>query len=345
MKLQGIVRTIGGAALSGKEVTLKKTSDDTTVTTATSDANGLWSITLDYNPAGRLYWTYTDGATTRRGGSSTWGMAGPNALYDYAYVAQGLGDGVLSGMAISATGTRQVSVASGQAVVKGVIVSAAGANSPATAGSANATGSTRIDTLVLEVTRIGQTEEGKAVLKIVEGTTVKPSLTQTSSLWQYPLADLSLANGGTSYTVSLDRRTTFQAASGLAHAALQTAVARRDAGTPVSITATGLADVAAANVNLTLTSGNLYDLTLDAAVYVTPGTNADVSIQPYIDTANGDTITTSGLTSLTVPAGATLTGVDGAGQTITGGFRLMKSGAGSATYDAFTVTLRARPRW
>ena len=251
MRLSGLLRNTAGSGLASKPVTVKKVSDGSTVASTTTDGSGAWSVDLTMNPAGRLYWESTDGATTRRSSSAAIGTFGGGSLYDLAYLIQGLGDGVLTGVlnafATSATGTRSVSVGSGVAAVKGILCSNPAAVT--VAGTANATGSTRIDTLVIEVTRLGQTEEGKSEFKIVAGTTVAPTLTQSASLWQFPLANLSLPNGGTSYTVT-DTRAYFALGAG-ARNPVVTGIARVTSGSG-NIPNTSLTDFPSLGASVTL---------------------------------------------------------------------------------------------
>ena len=76
MRLSGLLRNIAGSGLASKPVTVKKVSDGSTVASTTTDGSGAWSVDLTMNPAGRLYWESTDGATTRRSSSAAIGTFG-----------------------------------------------------------------------------------------------------------------------------------------------------------------------------------------------------------------------------------------------------------------------------
>lgn len=348
-KLFGFLRALPGAAgVSGQTATLRETAGGTSVATDTTDANGFYDFTLNGNPYGRLSVTATDGTTTRRTDSRALGMAGALSLYELAHVFTGLGDGVIAGhantLAVAATGTRQVAVNTGAALVKGIPFVNYASSSPAAAGSANASGATRLDALVIEVTRLGQTEEGKAVLRIVEGTASEPALTQTAALWQHKLARLSLANGGASYTVTDQRQ--YLLAAGVTREDVKTGVARITSTADNTISSTTGADIAALNVALALDPGVVYDIVARAWL-VCKTTSGVVSIAPYIDgTANMavylgyDQGGYSGLANWHV-----LAGVVGTGAAVNCGLYAKKSASGAtARHATGSLLVVAYPR-
>lgn len=258
----------GGAALAGRTVSVYRHADDALLDTATTDSTGLWSVEFDW-PPGPLYWECADGGITRRGSSKARGLLGYASAGEFAYALQGLGNGVIAGLDVTATGTRQVSVAAGSLLVKGITGHPSNATSPASAGVVNGTGSDRIDTLVVEVTPPGQAEEGKMELKIVQGTTSAPALTQSDALWQFPLADLTLEDGGTTYTVE-DRRVFLLEPLALERAPTLHATATVNSAATVS--ATTPTDATAFNASVTLLEGVTYDV--DARASLTASASA-----------------------------------------------------------------------
>ena len=79
--------------------------------------------------------------------------------------------------------------------------------------ASNSSGNSRIDTVVVELDLSQPAGSDTLVAKIIQGTPaaspVAPTLTQTASVFQYPLADVSVADGFTVITNSniTDRRT------------------------------------------------------------------------------------------------------------------------------------------
>lgn len=255
----------GGAALAGRTVSLYRHADDALLATATTDSTGLWSVEFDW-PPGPLYWECTDGNVTRRGSSKARGLFGYASASEMVYPLQLLGDGVLSGLAVTATGTRQVSVAAGELLVKGVSGRPGAATSPAAAGAANTSGAARVDTLVVETVPPGNAEEGRMTLRIVQGTTTAPALTQNATVWQFPLADLTLPNLGTTYTVT-DRRAFLALGSSLQRSPTVHATATVTAGAAIS--AISPTEVVAFTVGPVLLAGVVYDVDARASLTAT----------------------------------------------------------------------------
>lgn len=361
MRIQGFLRALpGGAGSSGKTATLRETAGGTTVATDTTDADGFWDFQLNGNPYGRLNVSASDGPTTRKVDSRTMGLCGAFSLYELGYVLLGLcGGGVSSGvvkgdrneLAVTATGTRQFSVNTGSALVAGIVFVNYAASSPATAGSANASGNPRIDTIVIEVTRLGQTEEGKAILKIVEGTPapspVAPTLTQNASTWQFPLADATLANGASSYASLVDRRA-YLLTAGVPRSPTVDGIARITSTSDVTVTSTSGEDVTALNVPLMLASGVVYDVVARASVMArVNSTSYLVSIAPYIDgTGNAAAYLGHGLTAnAAIPNVHVKNGIVGTGAAINCGVLVKKSSAAAvAVRNAAILHVRAIPR-
>lgn len=205
----------GGAGESGVTVTFKLAADNSTLTTATTDSNGFYQKSLAATATtgqssyilhpGPYYTEATVGSYTRRSASSSIGTAGPLHLPAQLFLNRAMGTGLVSSpgsglntWAVTADGSaRSVVVATGAAVVEGIPLWNDAARTVTI--SANASGNPRIDTIVIEVVPQGNATEGKVTLKVVEGTAaaspVAPTLTQTTTLYQFPLANVSVANG------------------------------------------------------------------------------------------------------------------------------------------------------
>lgn len=121
-------------------------------------------------------------------------------------VLLGTGDGTYDPVQAIASGAANVDVKVGAALVNGKLYETDTAVTLTVA--ANASGNPRIDTLVLRADYVAQTV--RPVIK--QGTPavspVRPTLTQNSSLWEMPLADIAVANGFATITQSniTDRR-------------------------------------------------------------------------------------------------------------------------------------------
>lgn len=108
-------------------------------------------------------------------------------------VLAGTGDGTYDPLQPIASGGSNVDVKIGVALVNGTLYETDAAVTVTVA--ANAAGNPRIDTVVLRVDYTAQT--CRVVLK--QGTAAaspaRPSLTQNTSLWEMPIADIAVANG------------------------------------------------------------------------------------------------------------------------------------------------------
>lgn len=110
----------------------------------------------------------------------------------------GTGDGTYPPLQVRAVGGAVVEIKIGSALVNGRLYETSAAEQ-LTVG-ANVSGNPRIDTVILRVDYTAQTTR----LVIKQGTPaaspVRPSLTQTASTWEAPLADIAVANGFSSIT-------------------------------------------------------------------------------------------------------------------------------------------------
>lgn len=122
---------------------------------------------------------------------------GAYSRYERARGLVGYFQGVDTGLVVSAATGRQVSVSSGLAVVCGALAESDAAGTLTL--DANAGSSARVDYIVLEVNWAGA---GSASIKAVKGSSsTPPALTQTpGSLWQMPLARVTVGAGATTLT-------------------------------------------------------------------------------------------------------------------------------------------------
>lgn len=206
-KIVDYIRSIpAGTGVNGVSVTVKKHVDNTTVSTLTSNSSGQFSYTADGSP-GPVYATASASDRIRvRSGRAT-GQIGTWYGSDVPVGFRALGDGVIQSytdwevtagdMAVTEGTGLQVLVAEGASIVDGHVYRCS-ASTPLTI-SANASGSTRVDRVVIRFTREGQTEEGKCVLMISEGTpgAGAPPVQKTTSVWELSLATVSVSNGAT----------------------------------------------------------------------------------------------------------------------------------------------------
>jgi hypothetical protein len=203
------IRSIpAGTGVNGVSVLIKRHSDNTTVTTLTSDSAGRFTYNVDGSP-GPVYASASTGDRVRvRSGKAT-GQIGTYYGADVPVALRALGDGVIRGysdpevtagdMAVTPGTGLQVSVAEGALLIDGHVYRCSAATPLSI--SANSAGATRYDRVVVEFTREGQTEEGKCVLKISAGTAgagAPASLVSSNATKQVALATITVANGASS---------------------------------------------------------------------------------------------------------------------------------------------------
>lgn len=325
----------GGAGSNGATVTFKRVSDNSTITTATADANGFFQKSLaatatsgassyELHP-GPYYTETTSGAYTRYHSSVSIGKAGPLDLAALVQLNRAIGTGLLSdpanslaqGAVTSAGVARTVVVDTFAAVIQGLPVWNDAARTITI--SANASGNPRIDTIVIEMVPAGQATEGKCTLKVVNGTAaaspVAPTLTQTAALWQFPLANVAVANGAAVINQAniTDRRdyversvTAIEADVILIEDRLDTppaavsAIARITDTALFGVVGTGLTGIAALTGTITLVAGVTYDIFMRANVnvagtsgyfiYLTLNINGVNSVATFTPTLTGTPI-------------------------------------------------------
>jgi hypothetical protein len=323
-----------------------------------TDAEGFWEYTwVPTGSAGAgwvlkpgpLYWIIEYLGKVRRGSTKAGGMLGSNSLLEFPELFLQLGEGVHLGaiagdFAVTYDGAGlDVDIAAGYASVRGV-----GVENPSsrelTIAAAHAT-LPRIDTIVLELVRTAGDTEGKVTLKVVAGTAaaspVAPTLTQDTSTWQYPLADVRVNALATTVTSVTDRRTY-----------PSTTLSRNPTLAPVLKTAPGTTaltttptSIAALEHSLTLVNNVWYEIFIMADVDVALS-GASFNIACYIEgtsnTGTSVTATYNGAAWQTV-SNAHARSVLGTGGAITAGVLVSELG-GDAFYNAGITSVMAIPR-
>jgi hypothetical protein len=358
-KAQGTIRTYpGGAASVGLTVSIKRESDDTEITTDTTDAEGQWQYSADGSP-GPWYWTATDAAedpdVIRAGSSKSYGTGGAYSLYELAYALRVMGDGVIEGflneleVTYDAAGL-DLDINTGGVLAAGVPAIFYGATDFTDVGIRDAT-HPKACYLVVEVTPPGQAEEGKAELASVCGTAAAspalPTLTNDETLRQIALASYRLPNtSSTTLTDLVDLRSYLLDPD--ARNPIVTGLAERtDPAVEATTTSTTGADATwvAGSPNTTLLDGVVYDI--DAIAFVVGKVTAGQSwsISPYI----GSTSQLASYVSATNEEYMGLmnvhsrTGIVGDGSALNNGLRIKVSG-GTMTYQVGFLQVRAVPR-
>ena len=145
-----------GAGISGRTVLLKKHSDDTQIASTTTAADGSFSFSdSDFTYRGPTYYEVDDGTRFKEHSSKSLGQVGPVWFTDIIRAFDGMGPGVINGLAVSAgLGNMNLSIAAGSAILKDGILHGDDSARTLTVTTADAT-NPRIDTVVLRVTRIG----------------------------------------------------------------------------------------------------------------------------------------------------------------------------------------------
>jgi hypothetical protein len=346
VKIQDYFRSVpGGSAQSGVAVTLYKHVDNSTVTTATTDGTGLYTLTQSLNP-GPVYWSATSGtgSSTRKGSSKSFGMSGPLAVYELVYVLQALGNGKVKGyanqLAVTATGTRSLSINTGAALVAGIPVTVYAAQT--VTGTANSSGSTRSDVLVLDVTNAGEAEEGKAVLSIVASAT-SSTVTAPAGHTYLPLANLTLANAGTTYSVTqIDTWLLDTAAFPTRSETKQASVTTSQTANQTISSTTGESVLGG---SITLTNGVIYDVVVRTFL-LTATSTANVGLSAWWgSTATAGTEMLNGATTHSGVEAIYTTTVTGTGSAVNFGASVRKTdAAATASYRSGWSLVQAIPR-
>lgn len=161
-----------GNGVPSRSVSVRKVSDNSEIATATTDANGKFSLTVaQVGYEGPIYYSVSDGAgVTKKHSGQSFGQVGPVWFDAIIKVLSGLGKGVMSGLEVTADGSGMtVDVSAGTAIAKDgipyywestqeVAITAADGSNP------------RIDLIVLRVDRLGQAAQGAFELVAIAGT-------------------------------------------------------------------------------------------------------------------------------------------------------------------------------
>lgn len=322
--------------------------------TATTGADGQWSFQAD-GCVGPHYWanaTPYDGKT-RRQSSRAGGLMGAVQVLELPYLLGTIGSGVsanvLNALPPAAGAGLTVTVGTGAALVKEIgYVNYVLDTLTFVAPGANA----RIDTIVIEVSRLGQLDEGRSELKVVAGTPaaapVAPALTQTAAVWQLPIADVRTTFGSGVITSVTDRRVFLLQPATQAHNPTVDAIARRTDGTPVAIGITQQV-VPELTANPVLLNGVIYEVMVEANLvcFVRDAARV-VDIAPYI----GSTSERADYRGHNIADYVSITnahkaeGVVGTGAALSCGLLAHHSGGSgtNAFYKTGTLSVRAIPR-
>lgn len=174
-------------------------SDNSLVGTVTT-TDGWYEWVQNGNPGPlRIFWDYSN--VIKNQYSKVIGPSGPVDVAGIPIMFRAFINGVIPNLGAqllpAASGSDMtVSVAAGAAVVQGILYDQLVIDAYTVEPSNT---NPRIDTIVIEVVPAGAGEdiEGRAEIKIIKGTPhattpVRPTLTQTTTLYQYPIADIAV---------------------------------------------------------------------------------------------------------------------------------------------------------
>jgi len=215
-RIRGYVRDPAtGAGQSGVTVALKNHNGGGTITSDSTDANGLYEMTsAAVGYPGETYEEFVAGSETKIRSGRVWGQLGGLIWEDTINdTLQALGEGVIptigGELAVTADGAdMQVDVATGVALLHDGVPYVLEAGTSLTIGTADVT-NPRIDRIVLQLVREGTTDQGRIDLEIKAGNPASspgaPSLTQSSSVWEISLAQVLV--GANVTTIAADKVT------------------------------------------------------------------------------------------------------------------------------------------
>lgn len=360
MKNKITIRTYpGGGPATGISYAVKLHADDSSLASGTTDGAGQF----DYNPnlsPGPFYWEATDTAPTpdavRKGSSKSSGSGGAYSLAEIPHVLRALGPGVIRGLlnacAVTYDGagldldTDTGAILSGQGI-PAVIASAVHQSVTTTRDATNP----KQCFWVAEFTGIGQIEEGKVVLKDVCGSPAAspslPSLTQSDSMWQEPLATFRLPNtSSTTLTQLTDVRRYVLTRNPVVIAAAR----RTDPAISVNVTSTAGVDVTwtDGSPNVTLLNGVTYDLTACSTLLVKAAAGQTISVAPSLAALVGGSFATFVFTNVSSDYVSltnvhNLSGLVGTGAAVVNSLGIKVSG-GTGAYLTGSMLVVATPR-
>lgn len=204
-----------GAGIPNVSVALKRHNGGTTVVSDETDANGLYEMDRDaVGYPGPTFLTFTQGSTTDITSGNVvgqvaglvWGSDFPDV---FALLGIGVAPDVSDELEVTADGTTMApEIAAGFSLLKDGFPYLQEDVIPITLDAADATHPRR-DRIVVRLTREGQTDQGKALLAKITGTPAAspalPNLTQSSTTWDYELAEVLVGAGVT--TIAADKVT------------------------------------------------------------------------------------------------------------------------------------------
>lgn len=329
-KIVDYIRNIpNGSGVNSVSVAIKKHSDNTTLTTVTTNSSGQFTYTTDGSPGPVYAQASTSDRTRVRSGRAT-GQFGTWYGADVPVGFRAIGDGVIKSytdpettagdMAVTAGTGLQVLVAEGAVIVDGHIYRCSAQT--ALTVSANSSGQTRVDRVVVRFTREGQSEEGKCQLVMSQGTPGNgaPAVAATSSLWEVSLATVSVSNGASSILTAnitdtrsyVNRGQTIEVTSGSATAV----VVEQADGTDVLVVDNAAKEVELKNGTDLLVysdNGTTVKASIDGATgnITTAGRIiGETTILPIVLDGSGSVIGTGIKLDLPVPYNGTITGWD-----------------------------------
>jgi hypothetical protein len=349
----------GGAAATALAYTVKLHVDDSTLASSTTDSAGQASYAPNLSP-GPHYFTGTDTAPTpdavRVVSSKSTGSGGAYSLAEIPMALRVLGNGVIDGylneLAITDPDSgSNLSYATGAALIKGIPAVVNTSGTYVISGDVSPDASNpKACYLVLELTGIGQTEEGKVVMKAVCGTAAAspslPSLTQTEATYQYPLASFTYGTSGSSNANRVTSLTDLRTFLPGRNPVVSSIVRRTDPTSEATTTSTTGADATSLTTTVTLVSGVVYDLQARCFLLTKISDAAQTAqVAAYLtSTSEISSYLTANSTSYVGLANAhSLGSVTGSGAAVSAGVRIKVSG-GTMTYSVGMLEVIAVPR-
>lgn len=348
-----------GAAGSGLAYTVKLHEDAgaTTLGSGNTDGSGQATYTANLSP-GPHYFTVTDTAPTpdavRVVSSQSTGSGGAYSLAEVPIALRALGTGVIDGylneIAVTDPGSgTNIAYDTGAALIKGIPCVVASSGTHAIVTSQDVT-NPKACYFLIELTGLGETNEGKAVFKDSCGAAAAspslPVLTQTEATYQYPLATFQLGIVGASNAndvVSVTDVRTFIPGRN----PIVSSIARRTDPTDEDpSTSTTGEDATLLTTTPTLLSGVVYDLHARCFLQCKISSAAETAqVAIYLNgTSNIATYITTNSTGYIGLANAySLLNQTGAGATINCGVRVKVSG-GTMTYAVGMLEVLCVPR-
>lgn len=343
-----------GAASSGIPYTVKLHADDSPLAIGNTASDGSVTYAPSLSP-GPHYITATDTAPTpdavRVVSSKSSGGGGGYSLAEVPIVLRSLGNGVVRGYlntcAVSYDGAGlDLDTNTGGMSVMGIPAVINASIHQSVTSTRDATNPKQCY-WVAEFTGIGEAEEGKVVLKDVCGAAGAspslPSLTQSESTYQFPLATFRLPNSSsTTLTQLTDVRTYLLARNPVVSSIVQ----RTDPTAEGTTTSSTGADATSLTTTVTLLNGVVYDLQANAFLTCKTSSVAfPAQMAVYLNgTGNiGTYVSTNSTAYVGLGNALSLSGVTGTGAAVSCGVRIKIAG-GTMTYSTGLLQVTAVPR-